>query len=139
MCIAVTSQQAVFHRAGHHTCVAFQVSGCVLLCTGTLCWGKLCLQSSFTRTMSCNTRGFYDQKPQWCVCPLQSCVSSDIPRHLFWCSSCQFCLKPWESKQVSARFSVFPESLYLHLSIAKYSTYTLSNGYSIFLAFLLPS
>lgn len=40
MCIAETSQQAVFHRAGR-TCVAFLVSGCVPLCTG-LCAGEKC-------------------------------------------------------------------------------------------------
>lgn len=103
-----------------------------------LCWGKLHLQPSFIQITFYNARGFYDQKPHWYVCPLYSCVSSDIPGHLSWCSSCLFYLKPWESKQVSSGFNDFPESLYLHLSIAKCSMYPLSNSYFIF-AFLLPS
>lgn len=159
MCIAETSQQAVFHRAGR-TCVAFLVSRCVPLCTGR---GKVHTQPSSTWTTSGNTcpltqgpttivaflepiayaqsvwpvswsrlqgrskahrdggEDFVTKSHTGVFFPSYSCVSSDIPKHLPWCLSCQFYLKPWESRQVSAGFSVFPESesLHLHLSIAK--------------------
>lgn len=54
------------------------------------------------------------------VCPQAS------QGQLSWCLDCQIYLKLWETKQVSAGFCVFPESLHLHLPITKYSAHVLS-------------
>lgn len=47
------------------------------------------------------------------------------------CLSCQVYLKPWESKQVSAGFGIFPESLHLHLPYKVQRMCPLSDGQAI--------